>query len=251
MRDQPAGVGHVAEEPAAELVAKAERRHGLEGETQKYLELAVRLEALPVQQQRELRDGRELLLLAESPRETVGGLRRMLHERVAEGAHVVRIHHRARCRWTPRAREKVGDLACGGTQLFAIGRPSGREPFEKPDEVLHREIGEPDQRKAVRGQHDVEGPARVALRRLHELDELRVEGRIELAIDLCGQEVLVEQGGRLGIREALALHHVAPVTGEVAHGDEDQPVVGFGPRSELRAPFLPVHRVVRVQPQVG
>ena len=71
------------------------------------------------------------------------------------------------------------------------------------------------------------------------------------AVDLYRDEVRVEQRRGFGVGKALALHHVAPVAREVADGDENQPVVGAGLRDERRAPFLPVHGVARVQPQVG
>ena len=65
----------------------------------------------------------------------------------------------------------------------------------------------------------------MAQRGLHEPEELRVEGGVELAIDLDGDEVRVEQRRDVGVGEALPLHHMAPVAGEVADGDEDQPVL--------------------------
>ena len=55
---------------------------------------------------------------------------------------------------------------------------------------------------------------------------------VELAIDLGGDEVLVEQRRGGGVGEALALHHVAPVAREIADGDEDQPVPGPGAGNE-------------------
>ena len=138
----------------------------------------------------------------------------------------------------------------GGREHGPIGRPAARDLLQEPHEVRHRQVGEPEQGEPVRGEHDVERPSRTAQGGLHEPEELRVEGGVELAIDLDGDEVLVEQRRRLVVGEALALHHVAPVAGEVADGDEDQPVLGARPRNEIRAPLLPVHGIVRVQPQV-
>ena len=47
-----------------------------------------------------------------------------------------------------------------------------------------------------------------------------------LAVDLDADEEVVHQAGGLLVFERLALHHVAPVAGGVADGDEDGLVVG-------------------------
>ncbi len=147
--------------------------------------------------------------------------------------------------------EHVGDAPRRGRQRVPVGRPSAHDLLEQPREVADGQVGEPEQGHSVGGEYDVERPAGAAERGLHEPDELGVERGVELAIHLGGDEVLVEQRRGGGVGEALALHHVAPVTREVADGDEDQPILGPGAGDELRAPLAPVHGVVRVQPQVG
>ena len=250
VRHRPAGVGHVAEEPPADLVAKPQRRHRPEREAQESRERVDRLSSLRVEEQRELRGGWKLLLLAEPAREPVGHLRGLLRERIAQRAHAGGVHGFRRGPATG-AFEHVGDSARRRRERVAVDLPSAHDLLEQPLEVCGGQVGEPEQRDPVRGEHDVERPAGVAQRGLHEPQELRVERRIELAIDLHGDEVRVELCRRIAVGEALALHHVAPVAGEVADGDEDQPVLGAGLRDELRAPLLPVHRIARVQPQVG
>ena len=250
MRHLPARIGHVAEEAPADLVTHPQRGHRPERETQESLELFDRLAALRIEEQRELRRGRELLLLAESAREPVGHLRCLLRECIAQRAHLRRIHRGHR----PRAccaLHHVGDTARRGSERVAIGLPSARDLRHEPREVRHRQVGEPEQGESIRSEHDVERPSRTAQRGLHEPQELRVERGVELAIDLHGDEVRVEHRRGVAVGEALALHHVAPVAREVTDGDEDQPVLGAGSRHELRAPFLPVHGVVGMQPQIG
>ena len=62
--------------------------------------------------------------------------------------------------------------------------------------------------------------------------------------------MLVEDVRGFLVFEGLALHHVAPVTGGVAHAQED----GFAGRTSggesLVAPWMPVHRVVLVLEQI-
>ena len=72
-----------------------------------------------------------------------------------------------------------------------------------------------------------------------------------LAVDLDRDEVLVEVGGELGIAEALARHHVAPVAGGVADRDEHRHVAAGGLGEGLLAPRPPVDGIVGVRAQVG
>jgi len=72
-----------------------------------------------------------------------------------------------------------------------------------------------------------------------------------LPIHLDGDEVLVEDLRHILSFERLALHHVAPVAGRVAHGQEDRLVLLPGLSERLRPPGVPVDRVARMLEQVG
>jgi hypothetical protein len=62
--------------------------------------------------------------------------------------------------------------------------------------------------------------------------------------------MFVDQLGDFWVGEALALHHVAPVTGGVADREEDRLVLTPGLLERLLAPRVPVDRIVRVLEQV-
>ena len=71
-----------------------------------------------------------------------------------------------------------------------------------------------------------------------------------LAIDLHVHEPAVHQFRGGLVLERLVRHHVAPVAGAVADGEQDRPV-GFARFSERRfVPGLPVDGVVGVLPKV-
>ena len=72
-----------------------------------------------------------------------------------------------------------------------------------------------------------------------------------LAIDLDGHEICVQEARRALVLERLALHHMAPVARRIADRQEDRLVLSVRPRQSLRAPWVPVDRVVRVLEQVG
>ena len=62
---------------------------------------------------------------------------------------------------------------------------------------------------------------------------------------------LVQQPGDLRVLEALVGHHVAPMAGRIADGQEDRLLLGRGPRPSLGAPGIPVDRIVGVLQQIG
>ena len=60
----------------------------------------------------------------------------------------------------------------------------------------------------------------------------------------------IEDLGDLCVLEALVLHHVAPVAGRVADGQEDRLVLAARPLEGLRAPRVPVNRIVLVLKEI-
>jgi hypothetical protein len=90
----------------------------------------------------------------------------------------------------------------------------GREVRARIERFQARVVG---RARAGRGQPDRHRPP---ARAGHELDRVHVnvvQVRSLLAVDLDADELLVQQGCDGGVLEGLALHHVAPVAGRVAH----------------------------------
>ncbi len=71
------------------------------------------------------------------------------------------------------------------------------------------------------------------------------------AVDFDVDEVLVHEPGGIGVREALVVHHVAPVTRGVADREEDRLVARLGRLKRFGPPRVPVHRVVLVKQEIG
>jgi hypothetical protein len=78
----------------------------------------------------------------------------------------------------------------------------------------------------------------------------RVDVGALLAVDLDVDEALVHERRDDRVLEGLVLHHVAPVAGGVADREQDRPVLRAGAGEGLRAPCVPVDRVVRVLAKV-
>ena len=94
-----------------------------------------------------------------------------------------------------------------------------------PAALVGREVGAAEERHPVGVEEDGHRPAPVAAHRLHRLHVEGVDVGPLLAVDLDVDEVLVHVGGGGRILEGLALHHVAPVAGGVADGEQDRAVL--------------------------
>nr|POF17731.1 hypothetical protein CFP56_13143 [Quercus suber] len=112
-------------------------------------------------------------------------------------------------------------------------------------------VGAAEDGLEVGGDEDVEGPAAAAAGGLLEVHVLAVDVRALLAIELDGDEVLVEQLRDARVRERLGRHHVAPVARRVPDAHEQQPVRALRQRDRLGAPELPGRRVAHVRAHVG
>ena len=85
----------------------------------------------------------------------------------------------------------------------------------------------------------------------HEFHEVIVQRRLQLAIDLDWDESIVEHLRDAGIEVALPVHDMAPVTGEIADREVQEPVLASRPRHRVPFPGLPRDRVVAVHGEIG
>ncbi len=116
---------------------------------------------------------------------------------------------------------------------------------------LVRVVGAAVEGTAVGGEEDGHGPAAGAGHGLHRLHVDGVDVGLLLPVDLHADEQLVHEGGGGFVLERLVGHHVAPVAGGVADGEQDRLVLGAGPLEGLVAPRVPVDGVVLVLLEVG
>ncbi len=162
--------------------------------------------------------------------------------------------HRERHRW---AVEKIADL---GGRLLDIGRPfrkgigdraqHARERWH-PEAITRRKVSAGKKWRAIRQQEHRHRPPAGTGHALHGAHVDLVEIRPLFAVDLDGNEVAVHQRGGLRIFERLAGHDVAPVAGAVADAQQDRLVFGASSGQRLRAPRIPVDRVVGMFEEVG
>ena len=81
------------------------------------------------------------------------------------------------------------------------------------------------------------------------IDAVQVRTLFPVHLDVDEQAVHERGGGR--ILEGFVGHDMAPVTGGVADGEQDGPVLAPRPLQGLGAPGVPVHGIVRMLAQVG
>ncbi len=120
----------------------------------------------------------------------------------------------------------------------------------QPVARLGWEIGPGIERLSLRRQEDGHRPPALTRHRDGRLHVERVDIRTLLPIDLDIDEVVVHQGSGCRALERLVRHHVAPVTGAVAHREQDRPILPPRPLERLRPPRVPVDRVVGVLEEI-
>ena len=167
-----------------------------------------------------------------------------LGERIGRGPELGRLAHGVDDR-RRLARDVSAALAIGvgdrSQHLLEAGQPVPR---------LGRVVRPPEERLTLGREEHGHRPAAVPGERDDSVHVERVDVGPLLAVDLDADEALVHQRGRVLVLERLALHHVAPVAGGVADGEEDRLVLGARLGKRLVAPGEPVHRVARVLEQV-
>ncbi len=116
--------------------------------------------------------------------------------------------------------------------------------------VDRREVGAGEERQQIGSQEDRVRPAALPVQHLRRQHVDLVEIETLFAVDLDVDERLVHERRDRRIRERLALHDVAPEAGRVADREEDRLVLGLRSCQRLRAPGVPVDRIVGMEQQI-
>ena len=259
VRHGPRRVNAVAVEPAGELVADPSHRHAVERVGENRIDgcggRVVGGRGAHVQQEQQVRGlGKlgggskpavESVELLQEFRDGPLDMRRADGRRLAAGAQA-RPHRLGKPRGllyhfltllAPRRRDRL-DHVRERRHVHRVLGPGG-EVRAAPERAQRVRIDEHAHRPPAVPRHE--------LRRGH-VD--LVDVRALLAVHLDADEALIEHRGDVGVLEALALHHVAPVAGRVADTQEDRHVAAAGLGERVVAPREPVHRVVGVLEQV-
>ncbi len=252
VRGQPALVGRVAGEAAAEVVVDPPSGHLVEGVRDHVERVRVAGPGVLAEQDAEVHRVRELGGVAEpavdrlvGPAEAPDGVVEDLGVQLPLG---LRDH--------PGGPELAGHVGRGGDDLVAPLLPGPLDAQEDPGEAGHspgvdrRVIRPAVEWFEVGREEDRHRPAALAGHRLDGRHVEVIEVGPLLAVDLDVDVPLVHQRRDVRVLEALPLHDVAPVAGRVADREEDRPVLRLRLRQRLRAPGEPVDRVVGVLEQV-
>ena len=258
MRHEPARVGGVAVEAAPELIHEAAGRHALQGQDRHLERDRVARPPVVAQEQPHRKVGREL---GRTRQTAVRGIEALLeggHRRLDGGAAGRGRPVDRRRRPAERGADGVAQRLRGILDARPVGLPRlGQKPEEREQAatrpavaVARGPVGAAEEGSAVGVEKDAEGPPAVPGQRLHGRHVHGVHVRPLLPVHLDGHEVRVEDGRDLLVLEGLALHHVTPVAGRVAHGEEDRPARAPRLLEGLVTPGPPGHRVVRVLQKV-
>ncbi len=156
-----------------------------------------------------------------------------------------------------RFAELRGEAFGRGGDLPGLLRPQRLDPFAELDQaaaaeaVAFGDIGRGEERFPVGGHENAERPAAAAGHHLAGGHVHGVDVGALLAVDLDADEGVVQVAGGFVVFEGFLLHHVAPVAGGVADGQEDGLVLRLGRGEGGLAPGVPLDRVVGVLQQIG
>ncbi len=149
------------------------------------------------------------------------------------------------------------DASGGLHHLLSPGLP---EPFHPGDHVHHAgparrpplgQVGGGEEGQPFGSEKYVQGPSPAAVHHLADRHEVPVDVGTLFPVHLHRNAGVVQEVRHLAVAEGFPLHHVAPVAGGVAYGDEEGLVLLPGLPEGIVAPGVPVHRVVGMLQQVG
>ncbi len=124
------------------------------------------------------------------------------------------------------------------------------QSLQHTKKLLRRQIKYGVKRVTLRGDEDVQRLAGNSQQRLGKRAHMRVKRRFKFAVNLDRYKVSVQELRDLPVAIALALHDVAPVTGEVTNRDVEQLAVASRLRDGVLIPVLPGDRVIGMQGKI-
>ena len=243
---EPFLVDRVAREATAEMVVDATTGHRVERRRDDDLCVFLWSPLIGAQHEIEAHRRRKLRRSAEATPHRIERTGELLH-RLVELSHSRQAGRRFDLRRpTDRVAERLDVLL----NLVLPVHPDVVDRSHEAQEVRLREVGAAVERMAVGREEDRHRPTTAAAHRLHRVHVDRVDVGPLLTVDLDVDEAAVHLGGDLVVLEAFVRHHVTPVAGGVADGQEDRHV-SFRRRSErLGPPRVPIDRILSVLPQV-
>ena len=134
---------------------------------------------------------------------------------------------------------------------LALHRLEQRDQAKLPPPVLPGQIGPGEEGLPLRGEQQGQGPAAAAVEGHAGLHIHRVHVRPLLPVHLHRHEAPVQDPGHLRALKGLPGHHMAPVAGGVANGEEDGFSLPAGLFKGFLPPGVPVYGVLCVLQQVG
>ena len=157
----------------------------------------------------------------------------------------------------PLGRQERPYLPGGLQQALPVLRPAAGNGGEQGDEprlvspAVFGYIGPGKKGQLVRRHYYGERPAAAAGEGLAGLHINAVHIRALLPVHLYRDVVAVQQRSYLRVLKALPGHHMAPVAGGIADGEEYGLVLMAGPVESLLTPGQPVHGILGVLPEIG
>ncbi len=251
MRDEPARVGGVAGEAAADVVADAAladaAKRGEHDSTVARVAGAVGRAPQELEQAGLWELGRAVGTAVDGVHEAQQALRRLIEQRAIEGSAGAGGGGGEMCH---QRRRIQGD----GLGLGAIDVGDFAQYIDECRAAVAGGLGEvgtaPDG-SAVRRQEHGERPAALLAGGVEGGHVDLVDVGALLTIDLDVHEKLVHDRGGFRVFEAFMGHDMAPVAGGIADGEKDGLVGGFGLGQGGRAPGTPVDGVVLVLEKIG
>ncbi len=252
MGNPPCSVRAVPAESAAHLIEEPAPGHPGQG-IQRRLPGRLVSRLLPIGQQEEQRVGNgELGRAAEPSVYRIEALQQLLRRPVQQDGG-----RSAAVPMLPPAGDVPRDLPAQIQQLLPAGVPQPPrlvQQLQQPQLSLPasgRQIGSRPEGLLFRGQQEGQGPASCAGQGLAGRHIYPVDVGPFLPVHLDRNEVPVQYRRHLRIAEGFLSHHMTPVAGGVADGEEDGLVLFSSLRQRAGAPGPPVHGISGVLEEVG
>ena len=254
MRNRPLGIHRIAGETAAELVVNTARAHLLQRKASDMTGIFVAAFSVAPQAEFDHFGMRKFWRAAKAAAPRV---KRIEHLPAGGGDRFAGEFRRFRRNGRDRRihrRHQLPILLANIAGLFTVIRGYPIQQVAKPGQSIAGglgKIGSTEKWRGVGGQEHRQRPA------TRSLGQHGVRGLVYLvdvgplfAVHLDVHEQLVHQRGNLSVFERFVGHHMAPMASRIADRKQDRLALGPGQRQRLSAPFVPVHRVLRVLLQV-